>query len=128
MLVANFARGRITSILSPTPLVYIYLILFIDFVLQQTNLAGSSFVNILITVTLLALKNITKKQRILKLRFQFFVMSHLRIFYYVTLLLLAACALIVLSALVMLMRHLRTNGDFFSSPLYHLYHKYSLPT
>lgn len=128
MLVANFARGRITSILSPTPLVYIYLILFIDFVLQQTNLAGSSFVNIVITVTLLALKNITKKQRILKLRFQFFVMSHLRIFYYVTLLLLAACVLIVLSALVMLMRHLRTKCDFFSSPLYHLYHKYSLPT
>ena len=128
MLVANFARGRITSILSPTPLVYIYLILFIDFVLQQTNLAGSSFVNIVITVTLLALKNITKKQRILKLRFQFFVMSHLRIFYYVTLLLLAACVLIVLSALVMLMRHLRTKGDFLSSPLYHLYHKYSLPT
>lgn len=128
MLVANFARDRITSILSPTPLVYIYLILFIDLVLQQTNLAGSSFVNILITVTLLALKNITKKQRILKFRFQFFVMSHLRIFYYVTLLLLAACVLIVLSALAMLMRHLRTKGDFFSRPLYHLYHKYSLPT
>ena len=127
MLVANFARDRITSILSPTPLVYIYLILFIDLVLQQTNLAGSSFANILITVTLLALKNITKKQRILKFRFQFFVMSHLRIFYYVTLL-LAACVLIVLSALAMLMRHLRTKGDFFSRPLYHLYHKYSLPT